>query len=104
MAGGGGEETNLEFAINIYILQVCVCYVTSIVSTLSDPMDCSPPGFCVYGDSSGKNTGMVCHALLQGIFLTQGSNPCLLCLLHWQVGPLSLVPPGKPIYTLIYVK
>ena len=43
------EETNLEFAINIYILQVCVCYVTSIVSTLSDPMDCSPPGFCLWG-------------------------------------------------------
>ena len=29
-----------------------------------------------------KNTGVGCHSLLQGIFLTQGSNPCLLCLLH----------------------
>ena len=28
------------------------------------------------------------HALLQGIFPTQGSNPQLLCLLHWQVGSL----------------
>ena len=28
---------------------------------------------------------MGCHFLLQGIFLAQGSNPCLLCLLHWQV-------------------
>ena len=37
-----------------------------------------------------------CHALLQGIFLTQGSNPHLLCLLHWQVGYLPLVPPWKP--------
>ena len=36
------------------------------------------------------------HALLQGIFLTQGSNPRLLYLLHWQVGSLPLVPPGKP--------
>ena len=34
--------------------------------------------------------------LLQSIFPTQGSNPCLLSLLHWQVGSLSLVPPGKP--------
>ena len=34
----------------------------------------------------GKNTLMGCHALLQGIFLTQGSNLCLLCLLLWQVG------------------
>ena len=31
---------------------------------------------------SGKNTGMGCHFLLQGIFPTQGSNWCLLCLLH----------------------
>ena len=37
-------------------------------------------------DSPGKNTGVGCHAFLQGIFLTQGSNPCLLSLLHcWQV-------------------
>ena len=31
---------------------------------------------------------MGCHALLQVIFLTQGLNPCLLCLLHWQAGSL----------------
>ena len=34
-------------------------------------------------DSPGKNAGVSCHALLQGIFLTEGSNRCLLCLLHW---------------------
>ena len=34
--------------------------------------------------------------LLQGIFLIQGLNPGLLCLLHWQVGSLPLAPPGKP--------
>ena len=39
---------------------------------------------------------MSCHALRQGIFLTQGSNLCLLCLLHWQVGFLPLASPGKP--------
>ena len=39
---------------------------------------------------------MGCHALLQGIFLTQGSNSRLLCLLHWQVGSLPLAPPGTP--------
>ena len=37
---------------------------------------------------------MDCHFLLQGIFLTQGSNQCLLHLLHWQVD--FLPPPGKP--------
>ena len=41
-------------------------------------------------DSPGKNPGMGCHALLQGIFLTQGLNPHLLCFLHWQVGSLPL--------------
>ena len=40
--------------------------------------------------------GMGCHALLQGIFVTQGPNRCLLCLLCWQVDSLPLVPPGKP--------
>ena len=47
-------------------------------------------------DSPGTNTGVGCHALLQGIFLTQGSNRSLLHLLHRQVGSLPLVPPGKP--------
>ena len=37
-------------------------------------------------DFSRKNTGVCCHFLLQGIFPTQGSNPCSLCLLHWQAG------------------
>ena len=37
-----------------------------------------------------------CHALLQGIFLTQGSNLCLLRLLHWEAGSWPLSPPGKP--------
>ena len=41
-------------------------------------------------DSPGKNTGVGCHFLLQGIFLTQGSNPHLLRLLHWQAGSLPL--------------
>ena len=47
-------------------------------------------------DSPGKNTGVGCQALLQGIFPTQGSNLGLLHLLHWQVGYLPLAPPGKP--------
>jgi len=47
-------------------------------------------------DSPGKNTGVGFHALLQGIFPTQGSNMYLLHLVHWQVGSLPLAPPGKP--------
>ena len=46
---------------------------------------------------------MGCHVHLQGIFPTQGSNPCLLFLLHWQPGSLPLAPPGKlPLYPIVY--
>ena len=47
-------------------------------------------------DSPGKNNGVDCHTLLQGIFLTQGSNLHPLCFLHWQAGSLLLAPSGKP--------
>ena len=57
-----------------------------VISTLRDPVDCRLPES---RDSPGKNTGVGCHALLQGIFPTQGSNLHLLCLLHWQVGSLG---------------
>ena len=56
--------------------------VTQSFLTLFDPMDCNLTGSSVHGDSPGKNTGVGCHALFQEIFPTQGSNPCLLCLLH----------------------
>ena len=48
-------------------------------------------------DFQGQNTGVSCQALVQKIFLTQGLNPHLLCHLHWQVGSLPTVPPGKPL-------
>ena len=71
----------------------CFCCVPAqSCLAFCDPMDCSLPGSSPW-DSSGKNTGMGCHAFPQGIFLTWGSNPCLLCLLHWQVGSLPAEPP-----------
>jgi len=48
-------------------------------------------------NSPGKNTGVSHHALFQGIFQTQGLNPGLSHLQHWQVGSLPLVPLGKPV-------
>ena len=42
-----------------------------------------------------KTNGVGCHFLFQEISPTQESNPCLLCLLHWQVDSLPLAPPGK---------
>ena len=62
--------------------------------TLCDPLDCSPPCSSVQGDSPGKSTGVGCHALLQGIFPTQGLNLFLLHLLHWQAGSLPLLLLG----------
>ena len=46
-------------------------------------------------DFPGKNTGLGCHFLLQGIFLTQGLNWSLSGLLPWQAASLPLAPPGK---------
>ena len=57
---------------------LCLCLVAQSCPTLCDPMDCSPPGSSIHEDSPGKNTRVGCHALLQGIFPTQGSNPGLL--------------------------
>ena len=46
-------------------------------------------------DSPSKNTGVCCPTLLWGIFLTQGSNLHLSCLLHWQVDYSPLAPQHK---------
>ena len=64
-------------------LILCVCLVTQSCLTRWDPVDCSPPGSSVHGDSPGKNTGVGCHALLQGIFLTQGLNSYVSCIGRW---------------------
>ena len=64
--------------------------------TLCDPMDCSLPGFSVHGDSLGKNTGVGCHALFQGIFPPQGSNPGLL---HCRQILYHLSHQGSPLAT-----
>ena len=54
-----------------------LCLVTQSCLTLCDPMDCSPPGSSVHGNSLGKKKGVGCHAFLQGIFPIQGLNPGL---------------------------
>ena len=61
-------------------MKTVLCYAQSLqlCLTLCNHMECSPSGSSVHGDSPDKNTGVGCHALLQGIFPTQGSNPCLL--------------------------
>ena len=74
----------------------CVCAKwIQLYATLCSPMDCSPPGSSVHWDSLGKNTGVGCHFLLQGIFPTLGSNLSLLYLLHWQADSLPLSHLGS---------
>ena len=56
----------------------CECEVAQSCPILCDLMDYSPPGSSVHGDSpEGKTTGVGCHAFVQGLFPTQGSNPGL---------------------------
>ena len=78
-----------------------LCLVAQSCLTLCDTMDCSPPGSSVHGDSPGKNTGVGCHAFLQGIFPTQRSNTGLPHC-RWILYHLSHKgsPPGS-IYVYI---
>ena len=68
----------------------------SVVSHSFQSHELQPARLLCPWDSPGKNTGVDCHVLLQGIFLTQGLNLHLLHLLQWQAGSWPLAPPGKP--------
>ena len=70
-------------------------WATSLHFT-SRPLGLQPIRLCLWNPLH-KNTAVDCHFLLQGIFPTQGSKPCLQYLLHWQVNSLSVPLPGKPI-------
>ena len=76
-------------------INICMYCAESLQScpTLCNPMDFSLPGTSVHGILQAKNTRVGCEAL-QGIFLTQGLN---LCLLHRQVDSLPLSHLGSPI-------
>ena len=60
-------------------------------------MNCSLPDSSVQGDSPGKNTGVGCHFLLQGILPTQGLNPYSPPAPPLQADALPTKPPGKPL-------
>ena len=92
-AGRGLKTETLVFLQN----SKCVLCAQSC-PTLCNPMTVPPPGSSVHGIFPGKNIGVGCHFLLQGIFATQGSNLHLLHRLHWQADSLLLAPPGKPIF------
>ena len=70
-----------------------LCLAAQSCLTLCNPMDCSPPGSSVHGDSPGKNTEVGCHAFLQEISPNQGSNPSLP---HCRQILYHLSPQGRP--------
>ena len=85
---------------NLFIKSIgahcAVCLVPQSNIILCGSLDCSLPDSSVHGDYLDKNTGVGFHALLQGTFPTQGSNPGLLhcrqilyCLSH-QGSPLDI--------------
>ena len=65
----------------------CCCLVTKSCPTLLQPHGIQPTRLLCSWDFLGKNTGICCHILLQGIFQTQGSN---LHFLPWEAGSLAL--------------
>ena len=98
-----GNFATLSKIISVdYIYLCCAVLSCSVVSTVFDPMECSPPGYSVHGDSPGRNTGVGCHALLQGIFPTQESNPHLL---HYRQFVYHLSHQGSSdyIYMGLYI-
>ena len=72
-----------------------LCLVAQSCLTLCDPMDCSPPGSSIHGSSPHKYTEVGGHALLQGSFPTQVSNPGLKLVSASQADSLLSKPPGK---------
>ena len=100
---------NIRYYIYIYIyVHVCVCMCMCCVlscSFMSDSLwshELQATGLLCPWDFPGKNSGVGCHALLQGIFPSQGSNSSLLHLQHWQAGSLPHSHLGSP-HTYIHI-
>ena len=90
-----GLLTHLHKCVLTFKIYLCMC-VFSLVRPWTPARD--PARLLCPRDFSGKKAGVGCHFLLQGIFLTQGQNPCLL---HQQENSFTTVPAGKPqdVYT-----
>ena len=107
-------EIKLKFTANLFFLNsknIIMCFLVNSGSRFSEltgdmcvlsHFSCVPlfetvahqVPLCPW-DSPGKNTGVGCHAFLQGIFRIHGMGLCLLCLLHWQEGSFPLVTTWK---------
>ena len=99
----GGPVVKTQVQSLVRELRSCLhaCEVALAMSDSLRPHGLERARLLCLWDSPGKNTDVGCHFLLEGIFLTQGSNPNLLCFLQGQADSL---PPGKPpILTLVII-
>ena len=96
--GGTGRREVLEWRFYyIWSLRsMRACSVASVVCDSLWPHGLQPTRLLCPWDSPSKNTAVGCHALLQGIFLTQGLNSRLPASPALQVDILPTEPPGKP--------
>ena len=94
-----GFPSHLDHQV-IYFRRVCI-ELLSCVLLFGTPwtVACQAP---LPMEFPGKNTGVGCHFLLQGIFLNHRSNLGLLCLLHWLANslPLALL---HILYIAVYI-
>ena len=77
-------------------LDSMICYSLVAMSrlTVCDPADGSPPGSSVHGILQARELERAAISSSRGVFLTQGSNPCLL---HLAGVFFTTEPPGKPL-------
>ena len=96
----GLKYTDLFTAVPLLVkweyIMYCCAHSLSLVWLLVTLWTIQPTRLLCPWNFPGKNTGAGCHALFQEIFPTQGSNPRLLHLLHWQVDSLPLCHLGIP--------
>ena len=100
-----GSKLGKEYTKAVYCHSAYLTYmqsekrklITQLCLNFCDPMNCSLPGFSVYGILQARILKWVSRFLLQGIFPTQGSNPHPFCLLRWQVGSLPRALPGNAL-------
>ena len=84
---------------------VYVCMLSHLVMSNSLlPHGLQPTRFLCPWDSSGKNTGVGCCTLLQGIFPSQDWTCISYVYLHWQGDASPLAPPGKPVLNCVLYK
>ena len=105
-------DYNLKYSKCVFVQRLCYECAKLLQSclTLCNPMDCGPPSSPVHGILQARILEWVVMPSSRGIFLTQGLNPSLLCLLLQQGGSLPQVPSVKGTvylnknYTYLYVQ